>query len=53
MEDICWDVGFSIFVFGINLGLLVVLVLVGWIGLNVNFYLGFFLVVIGMFFGLL
>ncbi|ETY75170.1 peptide ABC transporter permease [Lactiplantibacillus fabifermentans T30PCM01] len=52
-EDRRRDAGFSIFVFGINLGSLVSPFLVGRIGLNVNFHLGFSLAAIGMFFGLL
>ncbi|MFD1421568.1 peptide MFS transporter [Lactiplantibacillus songbeiensis] len=52
-EDTRRDAGFSIFVFGINLGSLVAPVLVGRIGLGVNFHLGFSLAAIGMFFGLL
>ena len=52
-EDTRRDAGFSIFVFGINLGSLVAPALVGRIGLNVNFHLGFSLAAIGMFFGLL
>lgn len=31
-EDDRWDVGFSIFVFGINLGVFVVFYLVGYLG---------------------
>ncbi|MCM8610238.1 MULTISPECIES: peptide MFS transporter [Lactiplantibacillus] len=52
-EDTHRDAGFSIFVFGINLGSLVAPILVGRIGLSVNFHLGFSLAAIGMFFGLL
>ena len=52
-EDTRRDAGFSIFVFGINLGSLVAPILVGRIGLGVNFHLGFSLAAIGMFFGLL
>ena len=52
-EDTRRDAGFSIFVFGINLGSLVAPILVGRIGLSVNFHLGFSLAAIGMFFGLL
>src|SRR5699024_4237301 len=46
------DSGFTIFVFGINLGSLVAPLLVGWLGLNYNFHLGFSLAAIGMFLGL-
>ena len=52
-EDTRRDAGFSVFVFGINLGSLVAPILVGRIGLDVNFHLGFSLAAIGMFFGLL
>lgn len=47
------DSGFTIFVFGINLGSFVAPLLVSWLGFNVNFHLGFSLAAIGMFFGLL
>ncbi|MCK8624995.1 peptide MFS transporter [Apilactobacillus xinyiensis] len=46
------DSGFTIFVFGINLGSLVSPWLVGSLGLQVNFHLGFSLAAVGMFFGL-
>ena len=46
------DAGFSIFVFGINLGAFVAPYLVGYLGQEVNFHLGFSLAAIGMFFGL-
>lgn len=46
------DSGFTIFVFGINLGSLISPWLVGSLGLQVNFHLGFSLAAIGMFFGL-
>jgi POT family proton-dependent oligopeptide transporter len=46
------DAGFTIFVFGINLGSLVAPILVGWLGLSYNFHLGFSLAAIGMFLGL-
>ncbi|MWT30622.1 oligopeptide:H+ symporter, partial [Escherichia coli] len=52
-EDIRRDSGFSIFVFGINLGALIAPLLVGWVGAHVNFHVGFSLAAIGMFFGLL
>ncbi|MDT6979999.1 peptide MFS transporter [Levilactobacillus zymae] len=47
------DSGFTIFVFGINLGSLVAPYLVGWLGLSYNFHLGFSLAAIGMFLGLI
>lgn len=46
------DAGFSIFVFGINLGAFVAPYLVGYLGQEVNFHLGFSLAAVGMFFGL-
>ncbi|KRN82725.1 peptide MFS transporter [Pediococcus ethanolidurans] len=52
-EDIRRDSGFSIFVFGINLGALIAPLLVGWVGAHINFHVGFSLAAIGMFFGLL
>lgn len=52
-DDIRRDSGFSIFVFGINLGALIAPLLVGWVGAQVNFHAGFSLAAIGMFFGLL
>ncbi len=47
------DAGFTIFVFGINLGSFISPILVSWLGLSYNFHLGFSLAAIGMFFGLL
>ncbi|GHP12588.1 MFS transporter [Lentilactobacillus fungorum] len=47
------DSGFTIFVFGINLGSFIAPLLVSWLGFKVNFHLGFSLAAIGMFFGLL
>ncbi|PWF99622.1 peptide MFS transporter [Levilactobacillus bambusae] len=47
------DSGFTIFVFGINLGSLIAPYLVGWLGMSYNFHLGFSLAAIGMFFGLI
>lgn len=47
------DSGFNIFVFGVNLGAFVAPLLVGYLGQQVNFHLGFSLAAIGMFFGLL
>lgn len=52
-EDPRRDSGFTIFVFGINLGSFVAPLLVGYLGLNVNFHLGFSLAAVGMFFGLM
>ncbi|MCP0887500.1 peptide MFS transporter [Ligilactobacillus sp. WILCCON 0076] len=52
-EDTRRDAGFSIFVFGINLGAFIAPIVVGYLGQNVNFHLGFSLAAIGMFFGLL
>ena len=46
------DAGFSIFVFGINMGAFIAPIAVGYLGQNVNFHLGFSLAAIGMFFGL-
>ncbi len=46
------DAGFSIYVFGINLGAFVAPLLVGWFQGNVNFHVAFSLAAIGMFFGL-
>ncbi|KRM95988.1 Di- tripeptide transporter [Liquorilactobacillus aquaticus DSM 21051] len=47
------DTGFTIFVFGINTGAVISPILVGYLGQNINFHLGFSLAAIGMFFGLL
>lgn len=52
-EDPKRDAGFSIFVFGINLGAFISPIIVGYLGQNVNFHLGFSLAAIGMFFGLI
>src|SRR5699024_6849807 len=46
------DAGFSIYVFGINLGSFVSPILVGWFQVNVNFHVAFSLAAIGMFIGL-
>lgn len=51
-DDARRDAGFSIFVFGINLGAFVAPYLVGYLGQEVNFHLGFSLAAVGMFFGL-
>jgi POT family proton-dependent oligopeptide transporter len=47
------DSGFTIFVFGINMGAFIAPYAVGYLGQYVNFHLGFSLAAIGMFFGLL
>lgn len=52
-DDYRRDSGFSIFVFGINTGALIAPILVGTVGQNYNYHLGFSLAAIGMFFGLL
>ncbi|GBG95499.1 dipeptide/tripeptide permease [Ligilactobacillus salitolerans] len=52
-EDPRRDSGFNIFVFGINMGAFLAPYIVGWLGQNVNFHLGFSLAAIGMFFGLI
>ncbi|GAB6674608.1 peptide MFS transporter [Streptococcus uberis] len=51
-RDLRRDAGFSIFVFGINLGAFVAPALVGYLGQEINFHLGFSLAAVGMFFGL-
>ncbi|WP_278621082.1 peptide MFS transporter, partial [Weissella koreensis] len=52
-EDRRRDAGFSIFVFGINLGSFIAPLLVGWTQKNFGFHLAFGLAAIGMFFGLI
>lgn len=47
------DSGFSIFVFGINLGSFLAPMLVGWTQTSFGFHAGFSLAAIGMFFGLI
>ncbi|MBJ7617382.1 peptide MFS transporter [Weissella confusa] len=47
------DAGFSIFVFGINLGSFIAPLLVGWTQEQAGFHLAFSLAAIGMFFGLI
>ncbi len=47
------DAGFSMFVFGINLGSFVAPILVGAVGQKIDFHLGFSLAAVGMFFGLI
>lgn len=46
------DAGFTIFVFGINFGALIAPYVVGTLGLNYNFHLGFSVAEIGMFIAL-
>ncbi|KYP16931.1 peptide MFS transporter [Streptococcus parauberis] len=52
-KDLRRDAGFSIFVFGINLGAFIAPALVGYLGQEVNFHLGFSLAAIGMLLGLI
>jgi POT family proton-dependent oligopeptide transporter len=52
VEDTRRDAGFSIFVFGINLGALLAPLIVSWVGFQISFHAGFSLAAIGMFFGL-
>ncbi|MCM3708298.1 MULTISPECIES: peptide MFS transporter [Cytobacillus] len=47
------DAGFSIFYMGINLGGFLAPLIVGTVGMNYNFHLGFAIAAVGMFFGLL
>ncbi|KRM20947.1 peptide MFS transporter [Latilactobacillus graminis] len=47
------DAGFSMFVFGINLGSFIAPIIVGAVGQKINFHLGFSLAAVGMFFGLI
>lgn len=51
-EDSRRDSGFSIFYMGINLGGFLAPLIVGTVGMNYNFHLGFGLAAIGMFIGL-
>ncbi|WP_420806360.1 peptide MFS transporter [Weissella kandleri] len=51
-EDRRRDAGFSIFVFGINLGSFIAPLLVGWVQANAGFHLAFGLAAVGMFIGL-
>ncbi len=51
--DLRRDAGFSIFYMGINLGAMIAPIIVGTLGQNYNYHLGFSLAAIGMFFGLL
>ena len=52
-KDLRRDAGFSIFYMGINIGSLIAPIIVGGLGQNVNYHLGFSIAAIGMFFGLL
>ncbi|MFD1670765.1 peptide MFS transporter [Agrilactobacillus yilanensis] len=52
-EDKRRDVGFTIFVFGINFGSFIAPIIVGSLGQGYSFHLGFSLAAIGMFFGLI
>lgn len=52
-SDLRRDAGFSIFYMGINIGSLLAPIIVGALGQNVNYHLGFSIAAIGMFFGLL
>ncbi len=52
-NDLRRDAGFSIFYMGINIGSLIAPIIVGALGQNVNYHLGFSIAAIGMFFGLL
>lgn len=47
------DAGFSIFYMGINLGGFLAPLLVGTVGLEINFHLGFSIAAVGMFLGLI
>ena len=51
-NDVRRDSGFSIFYMGINMGAFIAPLIVGTIGLEYNFHLGFGLAAIGMFLGL-
>lgn len=46
------DAGFSIFYMGINMGAFIAPLIVGTIGMKINFHLGFSLAAVGMFIGL-
>ncbi|HWJ77900.1 MAG TPA: peptide MFS transporter [Niallia sp.] len=52
-DDARRDAGFSIFYMGINLGGFLAPIIVGEIGMNYNFHLGFSIAAIGMFVGLI
>lgn len=51
-QDIRRDAGFSIFYMGINLGGFLAPLIVGTVGMDVNFHLGFSIAAVGMFLGL-
>jgi POT family proton-dependent oligopeptide transporter len=51
-DDVRRDSGFSVLVMGINLGSFIAPLVVGWLGQQVNFHLGFSLAAIGMAIGL-
>lgn len=51
--DLRRDAGFSIFYMGINMGALLAPFIVGTLGQNYNYHLGFSIAAFGMFFGLL
>lgn len=46
------DAGFSIFYMGINMGAFIAPLIVGTIGMNISFHLGFSIAAVGMFLGL-
>ncbi|MCP3739899.1 peptide MFS transporter [Rossellomorea sp. BNER] len=52
-EDNRRDAGFSIFYMGINLGAFLSPLIVGKVGMDIDFHLGFAIAAVGMFFGLL
>lgn len=52
-DDLRRDAGFSIFYMGINIGALLAPLIVGPLGQEVNYHLGFSIAAFGMFFGLL
>ncbi|WP_078392549.1 peptide MFS transporter [Shouchella patagoniensis] len=52
-DDTRRDSGFSIFVMGINLGAFVAPLIVGTLGQNYNYHLGFAVAAVGMFIGLI
>ena len=52
-EDERRDSGFSIFYMGINLGAFVAPLIVGKVGMDINFHLGFAIAAVGMFIGLI
>ncbi|MCL6570768.1 MAG: peptide MFS transporter [Bacillus sp. (in: Bacteria)] len=52
-SDIRRDSGFTIFYMGINLGAFLAPLIVGTVGMNYNFHLGFGIAAVGMFLGLI